>query len=41
VGTEKEARRLRSKVLEGTQDDPRSPAERFDDALAAIDDHLA
>ena len=41
VGTEKAARRLRSKLLEGTQDDPRSPAERFEDALTAIDDHLA
>ena len=41
VGSEKEARRLRSKILKGKQDDPRSPAERFDDALAAIDDHLA
>ncbi len=41
VGTEPEARRLRSTLLEGKQDDPRSPAERFDDALVAIDDHLA
>jgi len=41
VGSETEARRLRAAVVEGTEDDHRSPAERFDDALAAIDDHLA
>ena len=41
VGNETEARRLRAAVVEGTEDDHRSPAERFDDALAAIDDHLA
>ena len=41
VGSETEARRLRAAVVEDTEDDSRSPAERFDDALAAIDDHLA
>ena len=43
VGTEREARRLRATVLHEADDgdDSRSPAERFDDALAAIDDHLA
>jgi len=41
VGTEAEARRLRDALLEATDEEPRSPAERFDDALAAIDDHLA
>ncbi len=41
VGSEAEARRLREAVIEDTEDDSRSPGERFDDALAAIDDHLA
>lgn len=41
VGTERDARRLREALLEDAEEDPRSPAERFDDALGAIDDHLA
>ena len=41
VGSETEAHRLRAAIVEGTEEDLRSPAERFDDALAAIDDHLA
>lgn len=40
VGTDTQAHRLRATVLDG-EDDDRSPAKRFDDALAAIDDHLA
>jgi predicted nucleotidyltransferase len=40
VGTDAEARRLRETLLEDTDEESRSPAERFDDALAAIDDHL-
>ena len=40
VGTEAEVRRLRDALLEDTDEESRSPAERFDDALAAIDDHL-
>ncbi len=40
VGTEAEVRRLRDALLEDTAEESRSPAERFDDALAAIDDHL-
>ncbi len=41
VGSESAARRMRVALLEGNDDEPRSPAERFDDALAAIDNHLA
>lgn len=41
VGTEAETRRLRATLLDGEKGDPRSPTERFDDALAAIDDCLA
>jgi len=41
VGSEQEARRLREQLLVDADADPRSPAERFDDALAALDDHLA
>ena len=41
VGTEAEASQLREALLADEDDDPRSPAERFDEALAAIDDHLA
>ena len=40
VGSETEAHRLRATVVERKEDDPRSPAERFDDALAAIDGHF-
>ncbi|WP_436901941.1 type VII toxin-antitoxin system MntA family adenylyltransferase antitoxin [Halovenus halobia] len=41
AGTETDARRLRDAVLEQGKSDTRSPAERFDDSLSAIDDHLA
>ena len=41
VGTDGVAERLREELLDGVEEDPRAPAERFDDALAAIDDHLA
>lgn len=41
VGTEAEAKRLKMALLEDAPADQRSPAERFDEALAAIDDHLA
>jgi predicted nucleotidyltransferase len=41
VGTADDERRLREALLDDGDTDPRSPAERFDDALAAIDDHLA
>lgn len=41
VGTEADARRLRESLLDDAEVDSQSPAERFDDALAAIDDHLA
>jgi hypothetical protein len=40
VGTDAEARRLRDALLENTDEESRSPTERFDDALA-IDDYLA
>lgn len=39
VGSETDAQRLRDEL--GEKSDTRSPAERFDDALSAIDDHLA
>lgn len=41
VGSERMARRLRDALLDDAEEERRSPAERFDDALAAIDDHLA
>lgn len=41
VGTDDDVRQLRDAILDDADPDPRSPAERFDDALAAIDDHLA
>lgn len=41
VGRKKEAHRLRKTLLAEEDEDSRSPTERFDDALAAIDDHLA
>jgi predicted nucleotidyltransferase len=39
VGTERDARRWRARLLDGSETE--SPAQRFDDVLAAIDDHLA
>ena len=41
VGNKDDARRLRKVLLGDVEIDNRSPAERFDEALAAIDDHLA
>ncbi|PSQ55938.1 nucleotidyltransferase domain-containing protein [Halobacteriales archaeon SW_8_68_21] len=41
VGSESDADQLRSVLLDETDSDPRTPGERFDDALTAIDDHLA
>jgi len=41
VGSEQDARNLQKQLLAAADSDPRSPAERFDDALAALDDHLA
>ena len=41
AGSKDDARRLREVLLDDTETDNRSPAERFDEALAAIDDHLA
>ncbi|WP_119820913.1 type VII toxin-antitoxin system MntA family adenylyltransferase antitoxin [Halalkaliarchaeum desulfuricum] len=43
VGSTDDAGRLREALLDDSdaEADHRSPAERFDDALAAIDDHLA
>jgi predicted nucleotidyltransferase len=41
VGSDEEARRLRERLLTDAGEDPRSPGERFDDALAAVDDHFA
>jgi hypothetical protein len=41
VGTEEDAERLREELFDGTDGRSRTPVERFDDALAAIDDHLA
>lgn len=40
VGTDDDVRRLRETLLDDADRGPRSPAERFDDALASIDDHL-
>lgn len=41
VGGEEAAERLREERLDRADEESRAPAERFDDALAAIDDHLA
>jgi predicted nucleotidyltransferase len=41
VGTEEAASRLQETLLADASMEARSPAERFDDALEAIDDHLA
>ncbi|MEF8891714.1 MAG: nucleotidyltransferase domain-containing protein [Haloferacaceae archaeon] len=41
VGSESDAERLHERLLDGADEESRRPAERFDDALAAIDDHLA
>jgi hypothetical protein len=41
VGSAEGAERLREELLDGVNEESRAPAERFDDALAAIDDHLA
>jgi len=41
VGSKQDARRLRDQLLSDADVDSRSPAERFDDALAVLDDLLA
>ncbi len=41
IGSKDDARRLRKVLLDDVEIDNRSPAERFDEALTAIDDHLA
>jgi predicted nucleotidyltransferase len=41
VGNEADIQRLRETLRLDVGSDQRSPAERFDDALRAIDDHLA
>jgi predicted nucleotidyltransferase len=41
VGSEETVETLRDAVLTEGEDETRSPAERFDDVLAAMDDHLA
>jgi len=41
VGTEEDARELRERLVDGAEDDGRSPAERFDEILTSIDEHLA
>ena len=41
VGTEQDAQQLREQLVSDTERDSQSPADRFDDALAALDDHLA
>jgi len=41
VGRESDVARLRASLIDDVDLDPRTPGERFDDALAAIDDHLA
>jgi predicted nucleotidyltransferase len=41
VGTDEAASHLRETLLDDATEHRRSPAERFDDALASIDDHLA
>jgi len=41
VGSESDTARLRTALLDDTDPDPRTPRERFDDALDAVDDHLA
>ena len=40
VGSEADVEHLRTMVCDDTASDSRSPDERFDEALAAIDDHL-
>ena len=41
VGSDRNAQRVREQALADADEDSRSPAQRFDDALSAIDDHLA
>jgi len=42
VGDDRDVRELRERLLASAdEDESRSPAERFDDVLASIDDHLA
>ena len=41
VGSDRDAQRVREHALADADEDSRSPAQRFDDALSAIDDHLA
>lgn len=41
VGTEEDARELRERLVNDTEDEDRSPAERFDEILTSIDEHLA
>lgn len=41
VGNKHDAKRVREQALADADEDSRSPAQRFDDALSAIDDHLA
>lgn len=41
IGSKADARNLRDTLFTDVETDQRSPAERFDDALTAIDDHLA
>ena len=41
VGSDSDAQRVREQALADADEDSRSPAQRFDDALSAIDDHLA
>lgn len=41
VGSEERADRLREALLQDVPENSRTPAERFDEALAAIEDHLA
>lgn len=41
VGSEADIERLHETLRTDAESDQRSPAERFDDALRAIDDHLA
>lgn len=41
IGDDDDTQDLREQLLAGIEAGDRSPAERFDDVLAAIDDHLA
>ena len=41
VGSESDVARLRVSLIDDVDSDPHTPGERFDDALAAIDDHLS